>query len=86
MGKITGGSCFPPYAPPQNCCNTPVDCIESDLLLLLLRVGMERFLPSAGGSSAAGLRPCGEPTRKIKSSHDASFDGQLVGRERLRPH
>ncbi|CAB1116197.1 unnamed protein product [Ectocarpus sp. CCAP 1310/34] len=28
---------------------------------------MERFLPSAGGSSAAGLRPCGEPTCQQKS-------------------
>ena len=28
---------------------------------------MERFLPSADGSSAAGSRPCGEPTCRIKS-------------------
>ena len=28
---------------------------------------MEIFLPSAGDSSAAGLKPWGEPTRKIKS-------------------
>ena len=68
MGKISGGSIFPPYGPPKNCCSTPVDCTESGLLLLLLpRVGMERFLPSAGGSSAAGLKPCGEPTCKIRS-------------------
>ena len=43
-------------------------CTESGLLLLtLLRAGMERFLPSASGSSAAGLKPCGEPTCKFKS-------------------
>ena len=42
--------------------------IDSGLLQpALLRVGMERFLPSAGGSSAAGLRPCGEPTCQQKS-------------------
>ncbi|CAN0145462.1 unnamed protein product [Pylaiella littoralis] len=29
---------------------------------------MERFLPSAGGSSAAGLKPCGEPTCQSKST------------------
>ena len=34
-------------------------CTESGLLLLtLLRAGMERFLPSASGSSAAGLKFC----------------------------
>ena len=43
-------------------------CTESGLLLLtLLRAGMERFLPSASGSSAAGLKPCSEPTCKFKS-------------------
>ena len=42
-------------------------CTESGLLLTLLRAGMERFLPSASGSSAAGLKPCGEPTCKFKS-------------------
>ena len=43
-------------------------CTESGLLLLtLLRAGMERFLPSASGSSAAGLKPCGEPKCKFKS-------------------
>ncbi|CAM9854799.1 unnamed protein product [Pylaiella littoralis] len=29
---------------------------------------MERFLPSAGGSSAAALKPCGEPTCQSKST------------------
>ena len=43
-------------------------CTESGLMLLtLLRAGMERFFPSASGSSAAGLKPCGEPTCKFKS-------------------
>ena len=43
-------------------------CKESGLLLLtLLRAGTERFVPSASGSSAAGLKPCGEPTCKFKS-------------------
>ena len=44
-------------------------CTESGLLLLtLLRAGMERFLPSASGSSAAVLKPCSEPTTcKFKS-------------------
>ena len=42
--------------------------IDSGLLQPALpRVGMERFLPSAGGSSAAGLKPCGEPTCQSKS-------------------
>ena len=41
---------------------------ESGLLLVtLLRAGMDRFLPSASGSSAAGLKPCCEPTCKFKS-------------------
>ena len=43
-------------------------CTESGLLLLtLLRTGMERSLPSASGSSTAGLKPCREPTCKFKS-------------------
>ena len=34
-------------------------CTESGLLLVtLLRAGLERFLPSASGSSAAGLKFC----------------------------
>ena len=44
-------------------------CTESGLLLLtLLRAGMERFLPSASDSSAAGLKPFGEPTLQVRVS------------------
>ena len=68
--QLRGDPLFHYTAPQKIACtiSTPVECTESGLLLLLLlRVGMERFLPSAGGSSAAGLKPCGEPTCCIRS-------------------
>ncbi|CAB1114653.1 unnamed protein product [Ectocarpus sp. CCAP 1310/34] len=39
---------------------------------------MERFLPSAGGSSAAGLRPCGEPTLFCRGCRGLSDAGQAT--------
>ena len=66
--KSYGGSIFPKYGPPLNCCSTPVHRTESGLPLLLLQcVGMEIFLLYACASSAAGLRSCGEPMCKMKS-------------------
>ena len=55
-------------------------CTESGLLLLkLLRAGMERFLPSASGSSAAGLKPCGEPTCSSSLNLSHRFPSALAG-------
>ena len=80
--KLRGGPFFLPYGPPKKCCSTPIDCTKSGLLPLLLRLAMERFLSSAGGSSAAGLKPCGEPTCKIKSvsSEGKGDDGKQESR------
>ena len=63
-----GVACLPHGAPKITAVVHLQSCTESSLLLLtLLRAGMERFLPSASGSSAAGLKPCGEPKCKFKS-------------------
>ena len=68
-------------------------CTESGLLLTLLRAGMEIFLPSASGSFAAGLKPCGKPTCKftfqlVTSVHQCpcgrsmhGFCGRGIGKE-----
>ena len=67
---IRGGYLFHFAAPPFFFCwgSTLLYNIDSGLLQPALpRVGMERFLPSAGGSSAAGVKPCGEPTCQSKS-------------------
>ena len=70
MYNNKGGVPFPLCGPPPIffCWgNTLLYNIDSGLLQLALpRVGMERFLPSAGGSSAAGLKPRGEPTCQSK--------------------
>ena len=69
--KSQGGPFFHHTGPPKiavaHLLIGPADCTERGMLRPLLRVGVGRFLPSAGGSSAAGLKPCGEPTCKIKS-------------------
>ena len=64
-----GGSIFPPQGPQNHCCGTLAELHRERSAAAdeLLRAGMERFLPSASGSSAAGLKPCGEPTCKFKS-------------------
>ena len=53
-------------------------CTESGLLLLtLLRAGMETFLPSARGSSAAGLMVNQRASSSLNVSH--RFTSALVG-------
>ena len=73
---------FLPQGPPKITAVVHLQsCTESGLLLLtLLRASMKRFLPSASGSSAAGLKPCGEPTCKFKSQLVASVHQCPCGR------
>ena len=75
----TGSSRF--WAPKITAVVHLQSCTESGVLLLtLLRAGMERFLPSVSGSSAARLETCGEPTCKLKSQLVTSVHQCRCGR------
>ena len=72
---------FLPHGAPKIPAVVPLQsCTESGMLLLtLLCAGMERFLPSASGSSAPGLKPSGEPTCKLSLNLSHRFTSVLAG-------
>ena len=78
---IIGGIAFLPHGVPKITAEVHLQsCTESGLLLLtLLRAGIERFLPSASGSSAAGLKPCVNQRASSSLNLSHRFTSALAG-------